>query len=244
MISIIDYGMGNLRSVAKAVERAGEQARIIRTPSELAVADKLILPGVGAFGDAMANLARQELIEPIRQYIKQDKPLLGICLGLQLLFSVGYEDGEYEGLDAFKGECRRFDFSHLPPGGGGQAAGPVEGRSNPSALGEGGRRPGEGRSKSEMTATGEKLSVPHMGWNAITWERPCPLLAGLKSPSFVYFVHSYHVVPKDSGIILTRTMYGYEFVSSIWRGNLMATQFHPEKSQAVGLKMVENFVRL
>lgn len=206
MISIVDYGMGNLGSVAKAVEKVGGEAKIIRTPQEVLAAERLILPGVGAFGDAMANLARQELIEPIRRFVQQDRPFLGICLGLQLLFSKGYEDGEYAGLDILAGEVRRFDFAARP-----EAA---------------------------------DLAVPHMGWNALMWQRPCPLLAGLPKPCFVYFVHSYHVVPQDPAVVLTETQYGYSFVSSVWRGNLVATQFHPEKSQAVGLKMVENFVKM
>jgi imidazole glycerol-phosphate synthase subunit HisH len=206
MISIIDYGMGNLRSVAKAIEKVGGQAQIVRTAADVLAAEKLILPGVGAFADAMANLARQELIEPIRSYLRQDRPFLGICLGLQLLFSVGYEDGRCEGLDFLEGEVRRFDF--------------------------------DGR------AEAADLAVPHMGGNALTWQRPCPLLAGVKPPCFVYFVHSYHVVPRDPAVVLTETLYGYPFVSSIWRGNVMATQFHPEKSQSVGLKMIENFVHL
>ena len=206
MISIVDYGMGNLGSVAKAIERVGGAARIIRGPEEVLAAEKLILPGVGAFGDAMANLRRQQLVEPLRQYAQADRPFLGICLGLQLLFRVGYEDGRHDGLDILAGEVRRFDFAGLP-----QAA---------------------------------ELAVPHMGWNALEWQRPCPLLEGLSGGCFVYFVHSYHVVPEDPAVAATWTTYGYPFVSSIRRGRVMATQFHPEKSQAVGLKMLENFVRL
>ena len=206
MIAIVDYGMGNLRSVAKAIEKVGGTAKIVSTPAELLSAEKIILPGVGAFCDAISNLRRLDLVEPILQTISQDRPFLGICLGLQLLFSVGYEDGEYAGLDVIPGEVTRFDFSSLP--------------------------------------AGHDLAIPHMGWNGIRWERDCPLFAGIDQGSYVYFVHSYHVVPTDRSVEATRTEYGYPFTSSIWRGNLFATQFHPEKSQRFGLELLRNFAAL
>ena len=206
MIAIVDYGMGNLRSVAKAVELFGGQAKVVTTPQEILAAEKVVLPGVGAFGDAMENLRRQDLVEAIRQVIREDRPFLGICLGLQLLFTVGCENGEHAGLDVFPGKVVRFDFSTLPAGSG--------------------------------------LAIPHMGWNSIGWTRDCPFLAGIEQGSFVYFVHSYHVAPEQAELEATSTDYGYPFTSSIRRGNLFACQFHPEKSQKVGLKIVENFVRL
>jgi imidazole glycerol-phosphate synthase subunit HisH len=206
MIAIVDYGMGNLRSVAKAVERVGGQATIVTSPRQVLEADKVILPGVGAFGDAMENLQRQDLVGALRQVIQEDRPFLGICLGLQLLFTTGYEDGEYPGLNVFPGKVVRFDFASLGPS--------------------------------------CDLAIPHMGWNSIRWTRDCPFLAGLEQDSYVYFVHSYYPVPEQPGLEATSTEYGYPFTSSVWRGNLFASQFHPEKSQQVGLKIVENFVRL
>ena len=206
MIAIVDYGMGNLRSVAKAVERMGGEAKIVTAPEDVLAADKVILPGVGAFADAMIHLRKQGLVDPLKEFVDSGRPLLGICLGLQLLFTTGYEDGEHEGLGILEGKVVRFDFSSLP--------------------------------------AGTDLAIPHMGWNAIDYQPGCPLYDRVESGSYVYFVHSYYVVPADESVIATRTDYGYPFVSSVWRDNLFATQFHPEKSQAIGLKMVENFVRL
>ena len=205
MIAIVDYGMGNLRSVAKAVQRCGGDARLITRPDELVGADKIILPGVAAFGDAMAELRSLGLVEPIVQAVKSGVPYLGFCLGLQLLFEVGYEDGEQPGLGILPGKIVRFDFSKL---------------TNPG-----------------------RLSVPHMGWNQINHVRPCPMLAGIPDGAYVYFAHSYHVEAPES-LAVTTTDYGYRFTSSVWRDNVFATQFHPEKSQAVGLRLLENFVRL
>lgn len=205
-IAIVDYGMGNLRSVAKAVERVGGQAKVVATAREVLAAEKVILPGVGAFADAMVNLRRLGLIGAVRSVIEQERPFLGICLGLQLLFNVGFEDGEHTGMDVAAGRVVRFDFSLVP-----------------AAKG---------------------LAIPHMGWNSINWRGDCPLLAGVEQGSYVYFVHSYHVLPEGADFDAMRTEYGYTFTSGIWRGNLFATQFHPEKSQAVGLKMMANFVRL
>jgi glutamine amidotransferase len=202
-IKIIDYGMANLRSVQKAFAAVGEIAEIVSTPEEIEKADHLVLPGVGAFCDAVATLRQKNLAEPIINHIKKDKPLLGICLGLQMLFDVGYEDGEHQGLGVIAGKCVRFDVDQTM-----------------------------------------HLKVPHMGWNQLHMRSPSPLLAGLPAGAGVYFVHGYHVVPNDESVIATTTDYGRPFVSSIRRGNLMATQFHPEKSQKIGLQILENFAKV
>ena len=206
MIAIVDYGMGNLRSVAKAVQRCGGEARLATSAAELARADKIILPGVAAFGDAMEQLRSGGLAGPIVEAVRAGTPYLGFCLGLQLLFEVGYENGEHRGLGIFGGKVVRFDFS-------------------------------------KVTAQG-RLSVPHMGWNQIHKVRDCPMLEGIADEAYVYFAHSYHVVPVEASLTVTTTDYGYSFTSSVWRDNVFATQFHPEKSQAVGLRLLENFVRL
>ena len=203
MLAILDYDMANLRSVQKAFEHVGAQARIISHPEEVESADKLVLPGVGAFKDAVATLRSRHLVEPIVAHVNAGKPLLGICLGLQMLFDVGYEDGEHQGLGILPGKCIRFD----------------------------------------VDAT-QHLKVPHMGWNQIHIEQDAPLFGGIEQDASVYFVHSYHVVPADDSVVATTTDYGGPFVSSIWRDNLMATQFHPEKSQKVGLHILENFAML
>lgn len=203
MISILDYHMGNLRSVQKAFEHAGGAARMITTADEVAQATKLVLPGVGAFADAMNHLRDEGLVDAIRAYAASGRPLLGICLGLQLLFDVGYEDGRHTGLGLVGGECVRFDVDQ--------------------AMG---------------------LKVPHMGWNQLRLHKPCPLLIGLPENAGFYFVHSYHVVPDDTSVIATTTDYGLPFVSSIATGNIMAVQFHPEKSQSAGLQILRNFAKM
>lgn len=201
MIKIIDYGMGNLRSVQKALERLGAEAEICTSARELNDAPKLILPGVGAFRDAIHELRRQEMVAPIREHIAAGRPFLGICLGLQLLFDVSYEDGQWEGLGVVPGEVVRFTD-----------------------------RPG--------------LKVPHMGWNALETVGEPRLLAGLPPDPHVYFVHSYHVMPREPSVVAAYTDYGGKFVSVIERDNLFAVQFHPEKSQRVGLKILANFAAL
>jgi glutamine amidotransferase len=198
MIAIVDYGMGNLRSVQKAFEKVGHEAVITCDPAVLNRAAKVVLPGVGAFEDAMLELGRRKLIEPVLQAIEADKPFLGVCLGLQLLFERGYENGSHRGLGVLKGEVVRFE---LP----------------------------------------EEFSVPHMGWNQLAIRQRSPLLTGLEDGEYVYFVHSYYVVPEDSAVIATETDYSGKFCSMISRGNLFATQFHPEKSQAQGLRILKNF---
>lgn len=203
MIGIIDYEIGNLRSVQRAIEHVGGEARLIRTPEELARVEKIILPGVAAFADAMAELRNLSLVEPLIQAIQGGTPYLGFCLGLQLLFDLSHENGEHRGLGIFAGEVVRFDFSALSPQ-------PV---------------------------------VPHMGWNQIEWDKDVSMLEGLEPGTHVYFAHSYHVIPQDASIIATTTDYGGPFVSAVWKDNVFATQFHPEKSQRVGLNILENFVR-
>jgi glutamine amidotransferase len=197
-IVIVDYGMGNLRSVQKAIEKVGQAAVISGNPDQVARADKLILPGVGAFRDAIARLREAELVAPIVDHIRSGRPFLGICLGLQLLFTTSHEDGMHQGLNLFPGEVVRF----------------------PDVPG---------------------LKVPHMGWNQLCVRRRAPILEGLPDDAAVYFVHSYYVVPQNSSLVATETDYPTPFTSSIWHDNVFATQFHPEKSQRVGLEMLRRF---
>lgn len=199
-IAIVDYGMANLRSVQKAFARNGVEAAIISRPEEIDRADKLVVPGVGAFKDAIATLREKKLADAIVKHIKKGKLFLGICLGLQLLVDVGYEEGEHRGLGIVPGKCVRFDVD--------------------STL---------------------ALKVPHMGWNQLIPRKASPLFSDLAPGCSVYFVHGYHVVPDDRSIIATETDYGRPFVSSIRSDNILATQFHPEKSQGVGLKILANF---
>lgn len=202
MIALVDYGMGNLRSVEKALQHVGGRVRIVREPGEIDRADALVLPGVGAFGDCMKNLARQHLIEPLKGFLRNGKPFLGICLGYQALFESSEEDPGVNGLGIMRGDVIRF-----PP--------------NPA------------------------LKVPQIGWNRLRLRKPdCPLLRGLTAGCHVYFVHSYYPQPADAADVCTETDYGVQFASMVWRNRIFACQFHPEKSQAVGLKILENFVRL
>ncbi len=201
MIKIVDYGMGNLRSVQKAFEKIGADAQVVSSPVDLAGAEKLVLPGVGAFRDAIAELKRTGLDRPVREHIAADKPFLGICLGLQLLFDLSYEDGQWEGLGVLRGKVVRF-------------------------------------------ADQPDLKIPHMGWNSLEFAKPAPIFEGVPEGSSVYFVHSYYVVPEDQSVIAARTEHGTRFVSAIARRNLFATQFHPEKSQSVGLRLLKNFASL
>lgn len=209
MIVIVDYGMGNLRSVHKALERVGFPAVVTQDPTLIGRADGMVLPGVGAFKKAMENLERLRLVDPILEFIQSGKPFLGICLGFQLLFSESEEFSRYRGLDVFKGEVIRFPFS----------------------------LPGAPRAK-------DSLKVPHMGWNSVRIRKPIPALEGIEEGTHFYFVHSYLPVPQDPEIIATTTDYGGEFASSVGKGNLFACQFHPEKSQSAGLKILRNFGRL
>lgn len=202
MIGIIDYQMGNLRSVQKAIEHLEIEASILTSPKQLEQVDGVILPGVGAFRDAIAELKRHDFVSAIQDTVQSGKPFLGICLGLQLLFDVSYEDGEHEGLGILPGDVVRF-------------------------------------------APEPGLKIPHMGWNAIDLVQDCELFANLSSGDYVYFVHGYYVRPTDSSVVAARTTHGQQtFTSVIHRENLYATQFHPEKSQRVGLQLLSNFAKL
>jgi imidazole glycerol-phosphate synthase subunit HisH len=201
-IAIVDYQMGNLRSVQKAFEHVGVQATITSDPEQLRTARRIVLPGVGAFGDAMRELNARGLTEPIIEAIHAGKPFLGICLGLQLLFEKGYEGGAHQGLAVLHG-----DVVHFP------------------------------------TAPG--LKIPHMGWNQVAQSQPqCPLFADIPDDAYFYFVHSYFVQPADPEVTWLTASHGVEFCAAISRGNVFATQFHPEKSQRHGLQLLQNFAKL
>ena len=205
MIAIIDYGMGNLRSVQKGFEHTGHEAMVTRDPKQILNASKVVLPGVGAFPDCMRNLEEYGLIDVVHKSIDSGKPFLGICLGLQLLFTEGEEFGIHKGLGIIKGSVVKFNIQ-------------------------------DSRFKD--------LKIPHMGWNTINIKRRAPALQDAPDSSHVYFVHSYHVMPEDKDVIATTTTYGIEFVSSIWKDNVFAVQFHPEKSQAVGLAILKRFGKI
>jgi imidazole glycerol-phosphate synthase subunit HisH len=200
MIAIIDYGMGNLRSVEKGFERMGHEAVVTREAKTILSASKVVLPGVGAFPDCMRNLREYGLVDVVHESINSGKPFLGICLGLQLLFTESEEFGISKGLDIIKGRVVRFKGPEF-----------------------------------------SDLKIPHMGWNSVWIKRRAPALQDVPDNSNVYFVHSFHVVPEDKNVIATTTSYGIDFVSSIWKDNIFATQFHPEKSQALGLSILKRF---
>lgn len=199
MIAIVDYGMGNLRSVQKGFERVGHAAVITNRVDEVEQAERIVLPGVGAFGDAMANLKAAELIDPMVKAISEGRPFLGICLGLQLLFSEGEELGNHRGLDVLPGRVRRFP-------------------------------------------EGER--VPQIGWNQIHIQQEIPLLTGVPDGSFFYFVHSFYVDPVHEKDTLALTDYGVDYTSIAGRDRVFGVQFHPEKSQDLGLLLLKNFAEL
>jgi len=201
MIAIVDYGMGNLKSVGRALRKAGAETLVTSNPEKILGAEGLVLPGVGAFKDCMRNLKEHRLVDPLYKFIQSGRPFLGICLGLQLLFNESEEFGVYKGLGIIKGKVVRFPQN-------------------------------------------SKLKVPHMGWNTIKIRRGVPLLQDIKDESYFYFVHSYYVIPEEENIIATTTNYGVEFVSSIYQDNIFACQFHPEKSQQLGLRILKRFKEL
>ena len=203
MIALLDYGSGNLRSVHKALLKAGADVRIAQTPDKIGDARGMVLPGVGAFDDCINALRKQGLLEAAREFIKTGRPFLGICVGYQALFEKSEEfKSRAAGLGIFKGKVVRFSEKH-------------------------------------------GLKIPQIGWNQLEIVKPdCPLFRGVPNGSYVYFVHSFYPQPADAGIVATRTDYGDKFASSVWRDNVFATQFHPEKSQKVGLQLLKNFVEL
>jgi glutamine amidotransferase len=202
VIAVVDYGVGNLRSVSKALEHVGGEVEVTADPGAIAAADGVVLPGVGAFAHCMNNLREAGLVSAVRDAAASGRPFFGICVGMQILFDESDEFGRVEGLGILPGRVRRFE--------------PTE----------------------------HELKVPHMGWNELTVCAPAPCLAGVSNGARVYFVHSYYVETDDDEIIATTTDYGGPFVSSAWWGNIFATQFHPEKSQDVGLAILGNFVGL
>ncbi len=197
MITIIDYGMGNLRSVQKAFEHLGFPTLVTRDKKKIAKASKIVLPGVGAFKDCMHHLEEMDLVDSILGSIRSGKPFLGICLGMQVLFTESEEFGKHKGLNVIPGKVVRFPES--------------------------------------------ALKVPHIGWNQIQKKKEVSFLKKVPNKSFVYFVHSYYVIPKDKKVITTTTEYGLSFTSSIQKDNIFATQFHPEKSQTIGLEILKAF---
>lgn len=198
MIAIIDYGMGNLASVSNAFIKIGYETMITQDPERILAADKVVLPGVGAFADAIKNIRNLGIDETIYEAVRRNTPLLGICLGYQLLFSESDEDGLHQGLDIIAGRVEKIQ---LPT----------------------------------------TLKVPHMGWNSIDIKSGSRLFADISPGSWFYFIHSYHVVPDDDAVMAATTDYGIKIVCAVEKGNLLATQFHPEKSSDVGLQVLKNF---
>ena len=216
MIALIDYGISNLRSVQKAFEHLDTEVTLVDTPDRLAQAERLILPGVGAFPAGMKGLQEHGLVGPIRQAVREGKPLLGICLGMQLLFESSDEMGETEGLGLLPGQVTKIQDAR-------------------SEMQE---------AASTFGIPHSILKIPHMGWNQLDVVQEHPLVRDLVSGSYAYFVHSYAVYPKDQSIVLATTDYGDPFASIVGRGNICGLQFHPEKSQAVGLKLLRKFLNL
>jgi glutamine amidotransferase len=201
MTVVVDYGMGNLRSVQKGFEKVGTPAIISRDPEQIKNALRLVLPGVGAFPECMKNLSRLNLIEPILEFIQSGRPFLGICLGLQLLFDESEEFGIHAGFKVIRGEVKAFSR--------------------------------------EMG-----LKIPHMGWNEVFFRDDLPIFRGIPDGSHFYFVHSYYVLPQDGSDVAAETEYGITFTCAVARDNIFAVQFHPEKSQGNGLKILANFASL
>ncbi|MGD8776264.1 MAG: imidazole glycerol phosphate synthase subunit HisH, partial [Syntrophobacterales bacterium] len=197
MITFLDYGAGNVRSVINGIESLGERVKVVTTAEDILSAEKLVFPGVGAFGSMMNILNQKDYVEPLKAYLRSGRPFLGICLGLQALFEYSEEAPGVRGLGIIPGSVKRFAID---------------------------------------------LSVPHIGWNGLNIKQPSVIFNGLRGDEKFYFVHSYHVVSGDKEAVLTTTDYGYEFVSSIQKGSIIATQFHPEKSGSAGLKILKNFL--
>lgn len=198
-IAIVDYGMGNLRSVEKAIQRVGYDAEITQSPQKIKDATHVVVPGQGAFCDAKRCLEENKLTGEVVKAIESGKPFLGICLGLQLLMTTSYENGTYEGLNIIPGDVVRFQGN---------------------------------------------IKIPHIGWNQLVLKKSGVILEGIANDNYAYFDHSYYVRPKDTSVVAVTTDYGGEYTSMIWKDNIIATQFHPEKSQKVGLQILTNFGKM
>ncbi|MBI4395415.1 MAG: imidazole glycerol phosphate synthase subunit HisH [Candidatus Omnitrophica bacterium] len=203
VIGIVDYGMGNLRSVSKAVEHLGGSVYVGNDPKKLERAKKIILPGVGAFGDAMRELKKRSLILPLQNAARKGKLILGVCLGLQLFFERSQESPSVKGLGLWKGSVKRFKNQRK-----------------------------------------HKLKIPHMGWNQVRFKKRTLLLSNVKNEDYFYFVHSFYAQPEDRNLIVGETDYGIRFPSVLASRNVLAVQFHPEKSQNAGLQILKNFIDL
>jgi imidazole glycerol-phosphate synthase len=197
MITLLDYGAGNVRSVVNAVRKLGHDVKMVQNPDDIMTAEKLVFPGVGSFGSMMRILSQRGFVEPLREYLQDNRPFLGICLGMQALLERSEENPGVAGLGIFKGEVKRFQTD---------------------------------------------LAVPHIGWNGIAPRQASILFDGLQGDEKFYFVHSYYIEPQDDSVVLTRTDYGHNFASALQKGNVIGTQFHPEKSGEVGLKVLGNFI--
>ncbi len=200
-IVVVDYGMGNLRSVENALSKLGYLVVVSRSPQLIKKAHGVILPGVGSFRDCMENLKKHHLLFPLREFIRTGRPFLGICLGMQVLFTESEEFGKSGGMNLIKGKVRQFSQN-------------------------------------------EQMKIPHMGWNTVQIKKKSPILRDLQEGTYFYFVHSFYCIPDNQEVITTTTDYGVEFASSIWKDNILACQFHPEKSQEVGLRVLRQFTQL
>jgi len=210
MIAIVDYGMGNIRSVEKGFLKVGADVNVTSDPKFIADSAGIVLPGVGAFRDCMANLDRLDLLSLIKNEIAKGKPYLGICLGLQILFSESEEFGFCKGMGVFRGKVQRFKFD----------------------------------SSAKPPESGAALKIPHMGWNTVKIINKPPIFEEIPDDAYFYFVHSYYISPEDDDIVAAKTHYGVNFASAVWKDNIYATQFHPEKSQQLGLKILKGFAKI
>ena len=202
MIGVIDYGAGNLRSVCNSLKKLSVNSKLIRSPEDIKDISSIIFPGVGSFGDSSEQLKKQRLFDPIKSWLKEDRPFLGICIGFQMLFEKSDESPNSDGFGIIPGKVVRFPEENL-------------------------------------------LKIPHMGWNEVKFENSSdPIWQGIKTSTYFYFVHSYYPEPLESNSVSSITSYGLEFASSVRSGNIFGTQFHPEKSQAAGLKLISNFLEL
>ncbi len=235
MIAVIDYGAGNLRNVCKSLEHVGADILLTDKPSEIERADKVVLPGVGAFADCFHGLQKRDLLEPLLDFAHGGRPFLGICVGMQLLFDAGLEMGEWPGLGLIPGRVVKFKWAD-------------EERETVAAdRGAWSVERGAGVVRSTLHALRStphpRLPVPHIGWNQIQGVQAAhPIMQNIQPDGYAYFVHSFHAEPAQAGHVVATTHYGYDFPAVVARDNVWGIQFHPEKSQDVGLQMLRNFI--